>query len=152
MEEAITRKYDSIELLCEIALKHGDIYLAESYVTSLPSLQKYQSLQNRIKEEKSRIQDTTTRNRQNKLRLQFLLLAIVALIIVGYSEIYEQKQLAQLNALRADEETQLAIQRLNDIQTLSESHRSKKLLQETEKFVARTSRKHSSHRSMVERC
>ena len=56
--------------------------------------------------------------------------AIVFLIIVGYSEIYEQKNLAQDNARIAEEKEKMALKHLNDIKTLSASHRSKNLIQE----------------------
>ena len=36
MKEALLGKYKSIELLCQIALRLGDTYLAEAYVESLP--------------------------------------------------------------------------------------------------------------------
>ena len=132
LEEAITGKYKSIELLCELAIQLGDVYLAEAYVTSLPSDKTYQILRKQIEEKKNDIQRASVRDKQNKLRLQFLLIAIVSLIIVGYSEIYEQKNLAQTNALRAEKIAQATLKNLDDIQTLSESHHSKKLIQETD--------------------
>ena len=55
---------------------------------------------------------------------------IIFLIIVGYSEIFEQKNLAQDNARIAEEKEKMALKHLNDIKTLSASHRSKNLIQE----------------------
>ena len=130
IEEALTGKYESIELLCQTALHLGDIYLAEAYVESLPDMPKYKDLRNTIKQKKQESKDRALRSKQNKLRLQFLLGAIVFLIIVGYSEIYEQKNLAQDNARIAEEKGKMALKHLNDIKTLSASHRSKNLIQE----------------------
>ena len=136
IEEALSGKYESIELLCQTALHLGDIYLAEAYVESLPDMPKYKGLRNTIKQKKQESKDRALRSKQNKLRLQFLLGAIVFLIIVGYSEIYEQKNLAQDNARIAEEKEKMALKHLNDIKTLSASHRSKNLIQEVHELAS----------------
>ena len=71
IEEALSGKYESIELLCQTALHLGDIYLAEAYVESLPDMPKYKDLRNTIKQKKQESKDRALRSKQNKLRLQF---------------------------------------------------------------------------------
>ena len=130
IEEALTGKYESIELLCQTALHLGDIYLAEGYVESLPDMPRYKGLRNTIKQKKQESKDRSFKKQTKQTTTSISFGRHCISIIVGYSEIYEQKNLAQDNARIAEEKEKMALKHLNDIKTLSASHRSKNLIQE----------------------